>query len=150
MGGAEKTQLVLQYISLHKLNYLHIFWIDAIDNDSLKQTFEKIAVEVNLTKELGLKGPKDPEYHNKITGAVKSWFEQPGGGRWLLVFDNADNKETLLNIQQLVPQSGRGDVILISCLQDSCNLWLRSSIEVKDMKGTEALDLSLRRASYGQ
>ena len=43
LGGIGKTQLSIAYAKRHKDNYSVIFWLNIKDEDSLKQSFVKLA-----------------------------------------------------------------------------------------------------------
>ena len=46
LGGMGKTQLAIAYAKRHKNNYSAIFWLNIKDEDSLKQSFTRVARQV--------------------------------------------------------------------------------------------------------
>jgi DNA replication protein DnaC len=46
LGGIGKTQLAVAYAKRHKDNYSAIFWLNIKDEDSLKQSFAKVAKQI--------------------------------------------------------------------------------------------------------
>ena len=46
LGGIGKTQLSVAYAKRHKDNYSAIFWVNIKDEDSLKQSFARIAKQI--------------------------------------------------------------------------------------------------------
>ena len=46
LGGIGKTQLAVAYAKRHKDNYSAIFWLNIKDEDSLKQSFAKVARQI--------------------------------------------------------------------------------------------------------
>jgi ATP/maltotriose-dependent transcriptional regulator MalT len=46
LGGIGKTQLSVAYAKRHKDNYSAIFWLNLKDEDSLKQSFAKVAKQI--------------------------------------------------------------------------------------------------------
>jgi ATP/maltotriose-dependent transcriptional regulator MalT len=46
LGGIGKTQLTVAYTKRHKDSYLAIFWLNIKDEDSLKQSFAKVAKQI--------------------------------------------------------------------------------------------------------
>ncbi|KAI1317973.1 hypothetical protein F5Y16DRAFT_414531 [Xylariaceae sp. FL0255] len=87
-------------------NYSAIFWLNIKDEDSLRQSFAKMAhlikrnhpsasriSSINIQKEL-----------DETIEAVKAWLSLPNNSRWLLVYDNYDNP----NIQSHFPESHQG------------------------------------------
>ena len=107
MGGVGKTQLALQFIHLHGHEYSQIYWIDAESEDSIMNSY------IKLGESKGLFGPPKDRFVNpserlsredKIC-IVKNWLENVSPKGWLLIYDNADNYET---IKKLSPtQSGK-------------------------------------------
>src|SRR5947207_15740487 len=43
LGGIGKTQLAVAYIKRHRADYSAIFWLNSKDEDSLKQSFARVA-----------------------------------------------------------------------------------------------------------
>ena len=46
LGGIGKTQLTVAYAKRHKESYLAVFWLNIKDEDSLKQSFAKVAKQI--------------------------------------------------------------------------------------------------------
>jgi ATP/maltotriose-dependent transcriptional regulator MalT len=46
LGGIGKTQLTIAYAKRHKDSYLAVFWLNIKDEDSLKQSFAKVAKQI--------------------------------------------------------------------------------------------------------
>jgi ATP/maltotriose-dependent transcriptional regulator MalT len=46
LGGIGKTQLTIAYAKRHKESYSAIFWLNIKDEDSLKQSFAKVAKQI--------------------------------------------------------------------------------------------------------
>src|ERR1700722_16282264 len=46
LGGIGKTQLTVAYAKRHKDNYSAVFWLNIKDEDSLKQSFAKVAKQI--------------------------------------------------------------------------------------------------------
>jgi hypothetical protein len=46
LGGIGKTQLTIAYAKRHKNGYSAIFWLNIKDEDSLKQSFTKVARQI--------------------------------------------------------------------------------------------------------
>jgi tetratricopeptide (TPR) repeat protein len=103
LGGIGKTAMVLEYAhrSLDSTNPPHfVWWFDA-------------STRAGLASKMGA-------LYRELTGVIaddltaaerlRSWLESYSG-RWLVVFDNADGRETL---QQLVPSVGSGQVLVTS------------------------------------
>ena len=46
LGGIGKTQLTVAYAKRYKDNYSAVFWLNIKDEDSLKQSFAKVAKQI--------------------------------------------------------------------------------------------------------
>jgi hypothetical protein len=121
LGGIGKTQLAAAYAKRYKDNYSAIFWLNIKDEDSLKQSFAKIARQIlreyplaNRLNNVDVKGDLD-----ELIDAVKAWLSMPNNTRWLIIYDNYDNPKSAKNpdpiavdIHQFFPESYQGSVII--------------------------------------
>jgi len=114
LGGIGKTQLTIAYAKRHKDNYSAIFWLNIRDEDSLKQSFVKVARQILREHPLAsrLRSVDMKENLDEIIDAVKGWLSLPYNTRWLLIYDNYDNPKiagnadpTAVNIRQFLPES---------------------------------------------
>lgn len=122
LGGIGKTQLTVTYAKRHMTSYSAIFWLNINDEDSVKQSFAKMARQilrehptaahlssVDLSKNL-----------DDVVDAVKSWLSLPNNTRWLAIYDNYDNPKlpgrntdpTATDIRMFLPESYQGSVIV--------------------------------------
>ena len=101
LGGVGKTQLVLEYAHRFQADYDLIWWIDA------EQSLEISLALAELARRLGL-----PVTDNAAENAATALehLRRGGAGRWLLIFDNAEDSEDLA---AFLP-SGSGHVIITS------------------------------------
>ena len=121
LGGIGKTQLTIAYAKQHKDSYSAIFWLNIKDEDSLKQSFAKVAKQISREHPLAsrlssvdMKGDLE-----EMIDAVKAWLSLPNNTRWLVIYDNYDNPKlpsntnpTVVNIQKFLPESYQGSVII--------------------------------------
>jgi hypothetical protein len=121
LGGIGKTQITVAYAKRHKDDYSAILWLNAKDEDAIKQSFANIARQIlrehpSTTKlySIDTKGNLD-----KVIDAVKAWLSLPTNTRWLMVYDNYDNPKlpgttdsTALDIGRFLPESYQGSVII--------------------------------------
>jgi len=83
MGGVGKTQLALKYSHAWRAEYAGVWWFRAENNGQLELDCQEFCSELGCP-------PRDGELPHQ---AVKRWLQsQP---RWLLVYDNAENKHDL-------------------------------------------------------
>ena len=107
-----KTQDVLEYVCTLKDSPVSVFWVHAGSRPRFEQDYRKLA------KLVGLPECDDPK--QDIRPIVKDWFESPKSGDWILVLDNADNKDDFFpekniatsGLAQFIPRAGQGIVIV--------------------------------------
>ncbi|KAF4635064.1 hypothetical protein G7Y89_g3023 [Cudoniella acicularis] len=121
LGGIGKTQLAVAYAKQHKDNYSAIFWLNIKDEDSLKQSFARVARQIlreypsaGGLGSVDIKGDLD-----EVIDAIKAWLSLPYNTRWLMIYDNYDNPKSAKNtdpavvdIRQFLPESYQGSVII--------------------------------------
>ncbi|KFZ25299.1 hypothetical protein V502_00223 [Pseudogymnoascus sp. VKM F-4520 (FW-2644)] len=121
LGGIGKTQLSVAYAKRHKDSYSAIFWLNIKDEDSVKQSFAKIARQISREhpSTLRLSNVDINESLDEVVDAVKAWLSRPNNTRWLMVFDNYDNPKlpsnsdpTAVDIQKFLPESYQGSIII--------------------------------------
>lgn len=79
LGGIGKTQLTVAYAKRHKDNYSAIFWLNIKDEDSLKQSYAKIAKQILREHPLAsrLSSVNVKEHLDEVIDAVKAWLSLP-------------------------------------------------------------------------
>ncbi|MCJ1409512.1 hypothetical protein MMC19_003593 [Ptychographa xylographoides] len=126
LGGAGKTEVALEFVFAHQLQYDAVFILHADQRSRLSDEFCQIAVK------LGLERPEDKNDPDIIRDIVQSWlvnpvksftradsmssvFEDPHReptlAKWLIVFDNADDPTFLSDFW---PSEGYGSVLVTS------------------------------------
>ena len=130
MGGQGKTQVALEYCHRKKNNpYSAIFWVDATSQDRVEGSFQSIS-ERNKRQTDNL-----PDVKARVAFVLEmftSWKVQ-----WLLVFDNYDNPNTFPNIQDFIPQSEFGAILVTSRHQDSSALIIEQSNHFIELFGLD-------------
>jgi hypothetical protein len=116
-----KTQLAVTYAKRHRDLYSAIFWLNAKDEDTLKQSF------VNTAKRILQDHPSLSYLNNatesgdldKAVDAAKRWLNDPRNNRWLLVYDNYDNPKLAgskdpgaFDIRLFLPETHQGAIII--------------------------------------
>lgn len=113
LGGIGKTQIALElaYRSREKIPKCSIFWIPCISYESVQQAY------VNIASALGI-ADIEPA---KMKEQVKAHLNQSSAGKWLLIFDNADNMEmwtkgsaTAPPLKDILPRSENGHILFTS------------------------------------
>jgi NB-ARC domain len=121
LGGIGKTQLTIAYAKRHKDKYSAIFWLNIKDEDSLKQSFAKVAKQIlrEHPSASRLSSVDIKENLNEVVDAVKAWLSLPNNTRWLMIYDNYDNPKlagntdpAAVDIRNFLPESYQGSVII--------------------------------------
>ncbi|PVH69794.1 kinesin light chain 1 [Cadophora sp. DSE1049] len=121
LGGIGKTQLAVAYAKRHKDDCSGIFWLNIKDEDSLKQSFVKVAKQILREHPLALQlsNVETIENLDKVVDAVKAWLSLPNNTRWLMIYDNYDNPKlpgktdpAAVDIRKYLPESYQGLIII--------------------------------------
>ncbi|KAJ5117958.1 hypothetical protein N7526_010981 [Penicillium atrosanguineum] len=85
LGKEGKTQIALELAFQVKEIYpdCSIFWIPVVDMESVQQAYQ------NIASQLGIEIPDEDE--KDVKKAVQRHLSRPQSGRWLLIYDNADD-----------------------------------------------------------
>ncbi|KAH0543886.1 hypothetical protein FGG08_001787 [Glutinoglossum americanum] len=142
LGGAGKTQLILNYIEEFRSDYFGVFWIDAEQRLSVEREFAQIYRLLFLS-------PVSAEQNLPCMGdiilRVKNRFSQ-GPQRWLWVFDSADSIEdpkdpNFLDITTFIPSAPSVHVLVTTRSSTAPRMTSLKAVEVREMEQGEALDL---------
>ncbi|MCJ1293336.1 hypothetical protein MMC34_004890 [Xylographa carneopallida] len=126
LGGTGKTEVALEFVFAHQLQYDAVFILHADQSSRLSDEFCQIAIK------LGLERPEDKNDPDIIRDIVQSWLanpvksfiradsissvsedprREPTLAKWLIVFDNADDPTVLSDFW---PSEGHGSVLVTS------------------------------------
>lgn len=152
LGGAGKTQLILQYASSRREEYGVVLWFDARTKETLLSSLE-LAVS-----QLGLILPKttkhDPNaslsltrYSSKDATLVELLRRELERRKqsWLLLFDEVDDPCMLSILLAYIP-SGTSGRVLISSRQNDAYRLVDHCITISGLSPTSARDLLLHHA----
>jgi AAA ATPase-like protein len=121
LGGIGKTQLAVAYAKRHKDNCSAIFWLNIKDEDSLKQSFAKVAKQIlrEHPSASRLSSVDIKKNIDEVIDAVKAWLSLPNNTRWLMIYDNYDNPKlagntdpAAVDICKYLPESYQGSIII--------------------------------------
>ncbi|KAF9894417.1 hypothetical protein FE257_007920 [Aspergillus nanangensis] len=126
LGGVGKTQVALQVA--HRIrdrdNECSIFWIPCTSHAMVEQIF------LNIVQTLGIPNANPAEAKEQ----AKTYFSSERAGRWLLIFDNADDAEMWSTLEQFLPQSEQGRILFTSRhLELAVDLTFSNIIAIPDM-----------------
>jgi hypothetical protein len=139
LGGIGKTQLTVAYTKRHKDDYSAIFWLNIRDDDSLKQSFVKVAGQIlrEHPSASRLSSIDIKENLDEMIDAVKGWLSLPNNTRWLIIYDNYDSPKVAgnadpaaVNIRKFLPESHQGSVIITT---RSSQVGIGHSIQIRKL-----------------
>ncbi|KAB5580484.1 hypothetical protein GE09DRAFT_1212934 [Coniochaeta sp. 2T2.1] len=137
MGGAGKTQIALKFAESSGQRFNHVFWVDAENLQTARQSYKEIAIT-----EMGQKLDDDTS-----TEDVQNWIASLRD-EWLLILDNS----ITANLERTVPVGNRGNIIYTSRdqkLDQSLGLTLppEAVAVVNDLDLEDAITLLLKAAN---
>jgi hypothetical protein len=131
LGGVGKTQLVMEYAHRFMADYDLVWWIPAEQEELIAAALAEIAPEIGIRR-----GENIDEAADAVREALR--LGRPYD-RWLLIFDNADDPESL---SPHLPQ-GNGHVIITS--RNPAWSHLAMPLEVDAFSREESVEHLLRR-----
>ena len=135
LGGVGKTQTALEYLYRHTTDYDVVWWVAAEEPATLGRDLASLAAELKLVE----KGARNQE---AVVAAARRWLE--GHGRWLLVFDNAEDPTALRDV---LPRGGAGHVIITSRRSDWGTL---GSLAIEPFEREESVRFLESRGTDGE
>lgn len=116
MGGLGKTQLSLAYARKYGCQYSSVFWLNAKDVTSLRQSMTSLAAVV-FSDDIVTAADADEE--SKQIEKVRRWLSEASNDQWLIIFDNYDDpslpnirSQTGFDIRQFFPARAHGSVLI--------------------------------------
>ncbi|MBC9786170.1 hypothetical protein H1S01_17025 [Heliobacterium chlorum] len=106
LGGIGKTQMALEYAYRYAGDYDIIWWLRAEQSALLAEDYAKLALQLKLIKQ----APDEALDTPLAVEAARSYLEQ--NERWLLIFDNAQENETIEDLY--LPRGGGGHILITS------------------------------------
>lgn len=133
LGGQGKTQLALKYCRRTRdAPFPVTLWIDANSQQTVKQSLEA------FSERLGLSDSKA----DRVVCAIGSWTHP-----WLMVFDNHDDPDSFNNIQDFIPESDHGAVIITTRNAAVSRCAIKANrIELSGLDEDDALHLLLTQS----
>jgi hypothetical protein len=104
LGGVGKTAIAIEYASRFRADYDVVWWIAAEQIASVRGSLAALAAR------LGVSSATSAGIDDAIKAVLDALRRGEPYTRWLLIFDNADDPET---INHLIPR-GTGDVLITS------------------------------------
>ena len=147
LGGAGKSQLVLNYIQEYREDYRAVFWIEA----GSKETIERDYIQIyGLLYNRSINADQEMVKVEDVVPAVKCWF-QGREGRWLVVLDSADTidneqDQSYIDLDYFLPDAPGVHVVITSRSSTAQEMTRLEAVEVGKMEPSEATELFQRSA----
>lgn len=128
IGGIGKTQLAIAYAESGRSSYGSVFWLNAVSEAALKDSFLSIASLIFDVEDPGVLENKE------IVRRVHQWLCNPKNTGWLLIFDNYDDPSQFL-IDPYYPPASHGAILVTSRRPDhvaGISLHIKSFKHVED------------------
>ncbi|KAK5463787.1 hypothetical protein LTR55_011818 [Exophiala xenobiotica] len=138
MGGQGKSQIALEYCRQAQQIYRGVFWIDSSSASTTVQSLVSIAQELDGSVVNAL--DDDDAKVRFALRTLERWDD-----RWLMVFDNCDDPATFSDVEQFVPQGGKGDILFTSRHRGLGELG--TIIDIPPMPDKAGVELLLHRYS---
>ncbi|OCL07118.1 FabD/lysophospholipase-like protein [Glonium stellatum] len=146
LGGVGKTQIAIELTFRTRKWYpeCSVFWIPATNIESLQQAYLEIG------RQLQIPGIEDKQAD--VKKLVQSHLARESTGRWLLIFDNADDMDMWISdadrrdmshrLVDYLPKSSQGFVVFTTRSREvAVKLAQRNVIEVAEMDEDTATQL---------
>ncbi|KAI4712052.1 hypothetical protein J4E89_003498 [Alternaria sp. Ai002NY15] len=150
-GGIGKSQIAIEYGYRVQRDFPNtwVFWIDAENITKMEESYREIA------RILRINGASDKDAD--VFGLVYDWLRNEANATWLMIIDNADDKDVFnrlppkykgpdqsKEIREFIPQSSNGSVLVTSRSRDAafqitCNY--KNIKHVEPMSEAEAIAL---------
>lgn len=116
-GGLGKTQLSLAFAKQYHDSYSSVFWLNARDEVSLKQSFAALWQIIFGPDQSSSMGSATDEDHK--LQQMRQWLSHRDNCKWLLLFDNYDDpnlpnikSSTGYDIRQYFPHKSQGSILI--------------------------------------
>jgi hypothetical protein len=134
LGGVGKTQIAIEYAHRFAADYDLVHWIPAEQPGLMRAALARLAPMLDL--------PQSSDQTADLNAVLQALRTADPRRRWLLIFDNIDDPETLA---EMLPAHGHGHVLITSRTPNHSR---RTSTEVTVFKRDQSVTL-LRRRSQG-
>ncbi|PCD30073.1 hypothetical protein FGRA07_10223 [Fusarium graminearum] len=90
LGGIGKTQLAIAFAKQNYKSFSAVFWMNATDKETLKQSFTRAADRILRERSplAYLEGAIANDDTDEIVKDVGRWLSESGNNQWLVIFDN--------------------------------------------------------------
>lgn len=142
LGGAGKSQLMLNYIEVFEDDYTAVFWIDASSKDRLEADYKRIHYLLHHS------GRDDVDIDTCVS-EIRQWCQRKAG-KYLFVLDSADSIEDAdsdgyIDLQSYLVDAACVDVVITTRVQSAKDMTDLEAVQVAELTPDEARDIFIRR-----
>ena len=148
MGGMGKTQLSLAHVRDCADDYSSVFWVNAKDESSLRQSMAALSAVV-FPESAGPAAPSANDEKFKID-SVRKWLSEPENDQWLLIFDNYDDpclpgmgSSTGYDVRAYFPPRAQGSILITT---RSPRLMFAKQLPLKKLDDQQSLAILAARS----
>jgi nucleoside phosphorylase len=117
LGGLGKTQLSLEFAKQYHASYSTVFWLNAKDEITLKQSFRVVWQIIFGTVQSC--SVENHTVEDQEVQQIRQWLSQHDNCKWLLLFDNYDDPRLPgvrssigYDIRQYFPYKSQGSILI--------------------------------------
>jgi hypothetical protein len=135
MGGIGKSQIVLEYLYRNPEDYSTVFWVDATDQSTVSESgrrvlqiliahysakhlgdhkFANIATDLGIPGQINIDGLLSEQVAESPWPSIKRWLTRDTNSGWCVVIDGLNVLDDVDRMQELLPASAYGHVIVTS------------------------------------
>jgi hypothetical protein len=143
LGGAGKSQLMLNYVEHFKDDYMATFWIDASSKAKLEADYKQI-------HNLLLRPIRVDTAIDTCVSEIKQWcYRRPNGG-YLFVLDSADSIDDqespeYIDLERYIVDAASADVVITTRVQSAKEMTTLAAVQVAELTPDESREIFIRR-----
>jgi hypothetical protein len=143
LGGAGKSQLMLNYIEDFKDDYTATFWIDASSKERLEADYKQV-------HNLLLRPTRVDTAVDTCVSEIRQWCYGRPTGRHLFVLDSADSIDDqgspeYIDLQSYIVDAASADVVITTRVQSAKEMTTLDAVQVAELAPDESREIFTRR-----
>lgn len=132
-GGIGKTQIAIAYAQTPSESYQSVLWMNATSEATLKSSFESVAGSIFSGQ---VSRPLD---ESEIITRTLHWLCDPNNTKWLLIFDNYDDRDQF-KLEKYYPPVAHGAIIVTTRRPDVV-IGTSAVLEIKPLSDSNGLEI---------
>jgi tetratricopeptide (TPR) repeat protein len=142
LGGAGKSQLVLNYVEDFKDDYTATFWIDASSKERLEADYKQI-------HNLLLRPTQVDTAIDTCVSEIRHWCHDRPTGRHLFILDSADSIDDqespgYIDLRKYIVDATSADVVITTRVQSAKDMTDLDAVQVAELAPDESREIFIR------